>query len=218
MKDDYHPTAQPFSATERAVSDARPSGWIERCLDEREEVEARAAQAARPGTAEWIAAVQGRWWVLHCRARNEKRIAEYLDERRVNYYLPLVRVQRTYTKSKVTFDLPLFQGYVFLCGEHDACEAALRSNRVANIIVVNDQNRLREELMQLCRVLASGRSVELYPALQVGQRCRIVSGALKGVEGVVIRRGQRCRMYLAISTLGQSAVVEVDAAMLEATN
>ena len=117
-----------------------------------------------------------------------------LDERRVEYYPPLVRVQRCYAKSRFTFELPLFPGYVFLRGDHDVCETAWRTNRVANILTVDNQDQLRTELKHIYRVLTSGQAVELYPAMQEGQFCRIISGPLKGVEGVVIRRGQRYRM------------------------
>jgi transcriptional antiterminator RfaH len=176
-----------------------------------------APSACRP-TDHWIIDAPGRWWVLHTRARNEKRVAAALEKHRVCCYLPLVSVRRTYAKAKFTFNLPLFPGYVFLCGDHNDCDRARRTNRVANVIYVEDQGRFRAELQHVQRVVESGQAIELFPALQVGQPCRITAGALKGVEGVVIRRGGRCRMYLAVSTLGQSAVVEVDAALLEAVN
>ena len=166
----------------------------------------------------WLVDAPGRWWVLHTRARNEKRVAEMLDEQHVCLYLPLVCVHRTYTKCQVTSRLPLFPGYLFLCGDLNDCDKARRTNRVANVIEVENQDQLRAELRDVYRVVESGETVDLFPALQEGQRCRIVGGGLKGMEGVVIRHGRRFRMYLAVSTLGQSAVVEVDAALLEVVN
>jgi transcription termination/antitermination protein NusG len=158
----------------------------------------------------------GRWWVVHTRARNEKQVAAALAARDVCYYLPVVRVQRTYAKSRFTFDIPLFSCYLFLCGDRECCEVALRTHRVAGILHVADQDELRAELQHICRVLESGQTIELYPALQIGQRCRVTAGPLRGVEGVVVRHGGRCRMYLAVSMLGQSAMVELDAALLTA--
>ncbi len=168
-----------------------------------------------PETDLGTTATSGRWWVLHARARHEKRIAELLAEHAVCHYLPLVNLHRTYVKAKFTYRVPLFPGYVFLYGDHGACEAARRTNRIANLIFVDNQAQLRAELRHLYQVVESGHAIELFPALQVGQRCRITSGVLKGVEGTVLRRGARCRMFLAVSTLGQSAMVEVDAAVLE---
>lgn len=169
--------------------------------------------AARTG--EWISQALGRWWVLHTRARNEKVVATTLARQRVQYYLPLVRVERTYAKCRVTFLLPLFPGYLFLCGDRDACEKAWKTNRVAKILRVGNQEQLRNELRQVFLALETGENVDLFKSLRKGRRCRITGGTLKGLEGVVLRRGRHCRMYLSVTMLGQSAVVEVDAALLE---
>ncbi len=104
----------------------------------------------------------------------------------------------------------------YLLGGEEAREAAWRTNRVANVLEVVDQQQLRTELTQVYRVVESGESVALYPALRAGQRCRVAGGPLRGLEGIVIRQGRQWRMHLAVTMLGQSAVVEVDAAYLEA--
>jgi transcription antitermination factor NusG len=163
----------------------------------------------------WIGEAPGRWWVLHTRARHEKVVATALERHRIHYYLPLVPVMRTYAKRRVTFRLPLFPGYLFLCGGHDECEKAWRTNRVAKILHVERQEQLRTELHQVFLALEAGERVDLFKALKTGRRCRITGGTLKGLEGTVLRRGRHCRMYLSVTILGQSAVVEVDAALLE---
>jgi hypothetical protein len=180
---------------------------------------ATAVQASEACTAaradEWTGEFPGRWWVLHTRARHEKVVATALERHRIQYYLPLVPVMRTYAKCRVTFLLPLFPGYLFLCGEHDDCEKAWKTNRVAKILRVGDQEQLRMELRQVYLALEAGENVDLYRSLKKGRRCRITGRSLRGLEGVVLRRGRHCRMYLSVTILGQSAVVEVDAALLE---
>jgi len=178
-----------------------------------------ASVAERALVPEWADAfpdgVNGRWWVLHTRARNEKVVALALARQRLWCYLPLVRVQRTYSKRRLTVTLPLFPGYLFLFGGFSAREKAWDTKRVASILHVEDQNRLRAELRQIHHAVESGESVGLFPALRKGRRCRIASGTLRGLEGVIIRRGGQCRMYLTVTILGQSAVVEIDGALLE---
>lgn len=176
---------------------------------------ARPRQPAACASEAEILEGAGRWWVLHTRSRNEKRVAEELDSYGVPHYLPLVPVEHSYAKRRATFEIPLFTGYVFLRGEHDECDRARRTNRVASILLVRDQDGFRRELAHVFRVVSRRAYVQLFPAIRVGQRCRVSSGPLRGVEGVVIREGQRCRMYLSVTMLGQSAVVEIDAALLE---
>lgn len=164
---------------------------------------------------ELTGAACARWWVVHTRSRNEKLVALALARQGVGHYLPLVHLRRTYATRQGQVSLPLFPSYLFLWGEADAREKAWQTKRVANILQVEDQERLTAELRQVQRALQSGEGVELYPSLRVGRRCRISGGSLKGLEGVVIRRGRRCRMYLAVKMLGQSAVIEIEAALLE---
>lgn len=158
----------------------------------------------------------GRWWVLHTRAQNEKRVADELGRRGCFHYLPLVQVRHTYSRCRqAVFHKPLFPGYVFLCGEEQDREVAWRTNRVARILDVHDQEGLRKELQRICQLVESGENVELYRGLQPGRWCRVVAGPLRGVEGVVLRWCGRTRLYVGVTLIGQSATVEIDATLVE---
>ncbi len=164
----------------------------------------------------WIAELRGRWWILHTRAQNEKRVAAELARNRCQYYLPLVRVRHTYTRSRTAvFDKPLFPGYLFLCGDDRDREIAWDTKRVANVLAVQDQEQLRAELQHIHTIVASGEKVELYQGLQPGRRCRVTGGPLRGVEGVVLQWCGRTKLYVGVSLISQSATVEIDAALLE---
>jgi transcriptional antiterminator RfaH len=152
------------------------------------------------------------WWVAHTRARNEKRLAEVLLRDHVSYFLPLIH--RAARRGRHAANLPLFPGYVFLWGDESARRAARASNRVASVLSVPDQTRLAHELRQIYRAVLGPAPVDLYPALRVGQRCRIGAGPLRGVEGIVDRR-DLSRVFLAATFLGQSAVIEVDTSEVE---
>lgn len=156
-----------------------------------------------------------RWCVLHTRARNEKQVAALLKNHEQPHYLPLVEVRHVYQKSQVTFQVPLFPGYVFAGDEMQVREINRRTQRVANIISVKDQDRLLGELRQIDQALSSGATMELFPGLKPGTRCRVIDGPMVGLEGTVDRTGQRCKLYLAVSILGQSAAIEVPAMLLE---
>ena len=155
------------------------------------------------------------WWVLHTRSRNEKTVAAALIRQRIQTYLPLVRRQRNYGRREVTTTLPLFPGYLFLCGDLVARDVAWQTRRVAKILPVENQELLKAELRQIRWALESGEPVDLYPALREGSRCRIIGGAMRGLEGVVLRRRRISRLYIAVTMLGQSAVVEIDSDLLE---
>lgn len=176
------------------------------------------AEAADAGARPTGTVPGGRLWVLHTRARHEKKVAENLARGAFEHFLPLVPRRRRYGRRSLQFLVPLFPGYVFLAGEEGAVEAARRTNCVANVLRVVDQARLRAELTQIARVLSAGQATSLYPGLREGRRCRVTAGPLAGTEGVVVRWRNRKRLFLAITFIGQSAVVEIDAAALEAAD
>jgi len=184
-----------------------------------ENTDARTACAefdtAASGVDEAIRDWTGRWWVLQTLSRNEKVVAKALSRHRVANYLPLVTVPRVYGGRRTTVSLPLFPGYLFLCGDASDCDCAWQTKRVARVLDVSNQNQLKSELDQISGVIDSGEPVELYPALKVGARCRIIDGTFKGVEGVVLRRRDVCKLYISVTTLGQSAVVEIERSRLE---
>ena len=59
------------------------------------------------------------------------------------------------------------------------------------------------------------RRVEPHPLLTVGQRARIRSGALAGMEGIVLRKKNSCRVVLTLEHIQRSIAVEVDGGDLE---
>lgn len=156
----------------------------------------------------------GQWYVLHTRARNEKAVAEDLQKLGIQHFLPLVRYRRVYGGKVRRVSIPLFPGYVFLCGDDEDRILALRTRRVANVLTVVKQEQLRHDLRQIHRVVESDEPVDLYPRLRKGTRCRVTGGSLVGLEGVVIRRKGPWRVYVGVEFLGQSAELEIDPAFL----
>ena len=161
--------------------------------------------------------LSGRWWVAHTKARFEKAFAWELHRRDIRYFLPMTKRIRVYGGKKQPVMLPLFTSYVFFCGsEEENRFIAMTTNRLCQIIEVVDQDSLIEELASIEKVLLSKAIIDHYPRLPIGSRCRIISGPMMGTEGVVIeKKDAKARMVLEVTILGQGAVMEVDADLLE---
>ena len=157
----------------------------------------------------------GDWFVLRTRSRQEKILAADLRARKIGYFLPLMRVERMYCNRKISVELPLFVGYLFLRGSFDDAYFADRTGRVAQIIQVNDQRRLDWELSNLAQVMGLNTKIDPYPYLKKGVRVEVRSGPLKGIQGLVEDRARKHRLILQVDALGQAVSVEVDAAIVE---
>lgn len=162
-----------------------------------------------------VDALPGPWWLVHTRSRCEKALAADLDRLGIGYFLPLARRRRLHGGRRVEVLLPLFPSYLFLSGGADERYATLMTHRAAQIIEIVNQEGLKDELRQVYRVMLSQEPVELYCGLKQGQRCRVTSGPLAGLEGVVLRQRDWCRIYVGVEVLGQSAELEIDPALLE---
>ena len=163
-----------------------------------------------------LAELTGTWWAAYTKPRFEKALAWDLFNHRIGYFLPM--------REKIVFSggrkrrmmVPLFTSYVFFCGSERDRYTALTTNRVCQTIEVADQDGLIEELVSIERALLSKAVIDNYPRLPIGSHCRIISGPMMGIEGVVIKRKDaKARMVLEVTMLGQGAVVEIDSDLLE---
>lgn len=157
----------------------------------------------------------GLWWVAHTKSRNEKALAHDLVAKNIRYFLPMTwKVQRRSHRTLRSL-LPLFSGYLFFCGQETERVELLRTNRVANVIIVKDQEKLLKELIQFEQALRAGAPLTPYKFIKAGQRCRVIAGPLLGLEGIVIQIKNVARLVLQIDMLGQAASVEIDIDLIE---
>jgi len=161
----------------------------------------------------------GTWWAAHTKARFEKAFARDMSCHGIGYFLPMLK-KTTYSGGrKRHVMMPLFTSYVFVCGTEVDRYTALRTNRLCQIIEVNDQDGLIQELSRIEKALLNKAVVDRYQHLPIGKRCRISAGPMEGIEGVIIERNNaKAHMVLEVSILGQSAVVEIDADLLIPTD
>ncbi|MBA7680171.1 Transcription antitermination protein RfaH [subsurface metagenome] len=164
---------------------------------------------------ESISEFAGQWWVVHTRSRNEKALAHDLMSKNISYFLPMSWNIRRRSRRTIRSFLPLFSGYLFFCGQEDQRVELLRTNRVANLIEVIDQETLLDELVQIAQALRSGAPLTPHKYLKAGQKCRVITGPLIGLEGIVVKTKNAIRLILQIDMLGQAASVEIDIDLIE---
>lgn len=155
---------------------------------------------------------------MYTTSRHEKRVAQHLRERQIESYLPLYRSERKWSDgSRVTLDLPLFPGYLFV--HISKAERVHVLNVPGALAVVGGTGRepasLPDEAIEALRTGLHLRAPQPHPLVTVGQRARIRSGALAGMEGIVVRNKNSFRVVLTLEHLMQSVSVEVGSDDLE---
>jgi transcription antitermination factor NusG len=157
----------------------------------------------------------GEWWVAHTKSRNEKALAHDLIRRRIGYFLPMTWKVRRKSRRTIRSLLPLFGGYLFFCGGENDRTEVLRTDRVANILKVKDQEKLVDELLQIQQALKIGAPLVPHKYVKTGQKCKVIAGPLLGLEGIVAATRGAMRLVLQVDMLGQAASVEIDIDTIE---
>ena len=159
--------------------------------------------------------VTATWRVLWTKPRQEKAVARFLNALGVHFYLPLVSRVNFIGGRKFRSNVPLFPSYVFLAAELEVAYAAVSTKRVCRILEIHNQEQFTHEIEQIRQALLGESTLDLYPFVVVGKHCRVTRGPFQGIEGVVSSRLGPDRLALQIRTLGQAALLEIDADLLE---
>jgi len=152
------------------------------------------------------------WFALYTTSRHEKRVAHHLCQRQIEYFLPLYRAQRKWSDgSRVTLDLPLFPGYLFVRVRRTERVRVLEVPGALAIVLGTggEPAALPETAIAALRSGLEERRAEPHPLLTAGQRVRIRAGAFAGLQGIVLRSKNRCRVVLTLEHIMRSFSVEL---------
>jgi transcription antitermination factor NusG len=157
------------------------------------------------------------WYAAYTSANHEKRVAEQLGVRGVTHFLPLYPSVRRWKDRRVTLQVPLFPGYVFV---RIALQSRLRVQQIPGVarLVGFDGTPAAlpdREIETLRATLLNGVRAEPYPFLEVGRKVWLKSGPMVGMRGILIKRKSKLRVVISISVIQRSVALEADAGDVE---
>ncbi len=160
---------------------------------------------------------QTQWYAAYTRSRHEKVVAETLEKRTVEHFLPLYETVRTWKNGRFKVQLPLFPGYLFV---HIALCDRLQVLQVPGVVRLVGCKGVpaalpQDEIEIMRNALRKGIEAEPHPYLRVGQRVRITSGPMEGLQGILLRRRGRPRVVVSVDLIMRSVALDIDAAQVE---
>lgn len=160
------------------------------------------------------------WYAVFTLPQNEKSVVRHLDIRNVESFLPTYETVRIWkNRQRVKTILPLFPTYLFVQIHARERTRVLESPGVLQIVGNGKESAsLADAEIQLLRTGLSGRRVEPFHDLVIGERVRVKSGMMQGIQGTLVRRSGIDRFVLTLQLINQHAAVQVDAADLEPVN
>jgi transcription antitermination factor NusG len=158
-----------------------------------------------------------RWYAVYTYPRHEKTVAEHLESKSVEAFLPTFVTESRWKDRRVRIQAPAFPGYVFTRIRFAERSKVFNIPGVLRILTFNgtpapiDDSEI--DAVKLC--LERGGTLKPNSSIEVGERVRVRSGMLEGLEGLVTRSKNDRVLILPIMLINQSVSVEVDADLLE---
>jgi len=162
-------------------------------------------------------AIERKWFAVFTMPQNEKSALRHLEMRDVETFLPTYESQRIWkNRQRKKCVLPLFPCYLFVRVCPRERGRVLQSPGVLHI-VGNGRHSvpLEDAQIEFLRSGFHGKSLEPYNELVIGEKVRIETGVMQGVEGILVRKSNQLRFVLSINLLNRHAAVEVDADALK---
>jgi len=160
-----------------------------------------------------------KWFAVHTHARHEKVVAQEVREQGITSFLPLVKQVRQWSDRRKLVEFPLFSCYVFvkLTPTNDQRMRVLRANGVLRFVGTHGMGiPIPEEQIEAVRILVEEQlPVCSHPFLKIGQRVRIRTGALAGVEGILVSRSGEQALVISLDAIQRSLSVRIQGYEIE---
>lgn len=154
-----------------------------------------------------------RWFAVHTKARHEKVVAASVHELGIQSFLPIVKQVRQWSDRRKLIESPLFSCYVFVKLVPNQVERlrVLRVNGVLRFVGTNGIGvPIPEEQIECVRILITEELPFCsHPFLKIGQRVRVRSGALGGMEGILVSRKGENTLVLSLDAIQRSLSVSL---------
>lgn len=158
------------------------------------------------------------WYVMYTKSRSEKKVADRLEEKGIEAYLPIVEELRQWSDRKKKVQKALFNGYVFVkISRKDLWEALQVPGAVKFVNFSGEHAVVRdEEISTIKRILETGIAVEADSSnIDPGQEVKILGGPLEGVQGECVQKGNKDYFIVRIPGIHQNLLVNIPRKYLE---
>ena len=159
-----------------------------------------------------------KWYVMYTASRSEKKVADRLEERGWEVYLPIVEELRQWSDRKKKVQRPLFNGYVFVKTERNKLWECLQVPGAVKFVHFSGHHAtIREEdLDTIKRVVATGVAIETDGSeIEPGEKVKVIGGPLQNMSGEVIEKGNKDYFLIRVPGIMQNMMITIERRFLQ---
>ena len=143
------------------------------------------------------------WYAIHSKPRQEERALDNLQRQGFEAWLPMLTVEKVLRGKLANVTEPMFSRYLFIRLDTEQTNwSPIRSTLGVSRLVSfgNRPAAVADELIQALQTLPKRTPERLF---QPGQSIKIVSGPLKGIEGIFQQADGEHRAMVLIDLLNK---------------
>lgn len=165
-------------------------------------------------------ATTAQWYAVQTRGRHEKKVANKLQEKGVETFLPALREVHRWSDRNKVVEVPLFPCYTFVHAIANSTDR-LRILQTDGVVrIVGSGTELvpieAKQIDDIRMLLGAGVPLMMYPFLRVGQKIRIRGGCLDGLEGIMESRPRESTLVISVDAIQRSIAINLDGYQIEA--
>lgn len=143
------------------------------------------------------------WYAIHSKPRQEERALDNLQRQGFEAWLPMLTVEKVLRGNLVNVTEPMFSRYLFIRLDTEQTNWSPIRSTLGVSRLVSFGNRpavVADELIQALQTVPQRAPERLF---QPGQTIKIVSGPLKGIEGIFQQADGEHRAMVLIDLLNK---------------
>lgn len=159
------------------------------------------------------------WFALQTWPRYEKRIAERLQLKGIEVFLPLFTEQHQWSDRRSVVHTPVFPHYVFvrIAETPDTRVSVLRTNGVEQFVGARGAGVPipDSQIESIQTLLSDGRVFSPHPFIDIGCRVRIRGGSLDGIEGILVAKNDDPSLVVSVQLIQRSLSIRLTGYQVE---
>ena len=155
------------------------------------------------------------WYLLQTKFKQENKAAHELQQQNISVFLPLYKLEKMVKGNKVIKEEPLFSRYLFAWLDVENTNwTSVRSTRgISNFVAFGNGPVIVDQA-----IINELKQIDLLPKeayFKIGEKVRVASGSLKGLNAVYQTSDGLSRSYILLEFMQQNQYLSIDNQLIE---
>lgn len=152
------------------------------------------------------------WYAIYVRSKSEKKVGIEFEYANIDYYLPIIKVLKTWTDRKKWIEEPLFKSYIFVhIDQKDYYNAINVPNAVKYISFEGKAVVIPPQQIEAIKYFLKEVSPEIIDDndMKTGMKVEIIVGDMTGLKGELIEINGKSRVKIRIDVVNKSITLQI---------